>query len=330
MQRLFVRFPTDPCTCFGDVQRFVESAPERELFVGTTSSPGHFPQHASIQSKEDVMGYEGRDPRWSRGQDYGYRDRDSASGYRNQPRGYDYEDRGFFERAGDEVRSWFGDDEAERRRRWDEREYERRHPQDRAYGYDRGDDARGGYGTGGHTGGAYFGSYASGPSDYAPYKGGTYRENSGGRYDPRYHEWRSRQIDELDRDYDDYRREHQSRFEQDFGSWRNTRQGQRSALGNVREHQEVVGSDGTHVGTVDHVRGDRIILTKGDENAGGRHHSIPCGWVNTVSDKVELNRTAADAQQAWKDEERRSAIGGRDYDDPNGPHVLNRSFSGTY
>ena len=32
------------------------------------------------------------------------------------------DDRGFFERAGDEVRSWFGDEEAERRRRRDERD----------------------------------------------------------------------------------------------------------------------------------------------------------------------------------------------------------------
>jgi osmotically-inducible protein OsmY len=32
------------------------------------------------------------------------------------------DDRGFFDRAGDEVRSWFGDEEAERRRRQDERE----------------------------------------------------------------------------------------------------------------------------------------------------------------------------------------------------------------
>ena len=31
------------------------------------------------------------------------------------------EDRGFFERASDEVSSWFGDDEAERRREMDER-----------------------------------------------------------------------------------------------------------------------------------------------------------------------------------------------------------------
>ena len=34
--------------------------------------------------------------------------------------------RGFFRRAGDEVRSWFGDDEAERRRGRDDYEYERR------------------------------------------------------------------------------------------------------------------------------------------------------------------------------------------------------------
>jgi BON domain-containing protein len=34
-------------------------------------------------------------------------------------------DRGFFERAGDEVRSWFGNDEAERRRRADEARYGR-------------------------------------------------------------------------------------------------------------------------------------------------------------------------------------------------------------
>jgi hypothetical protein len=38
---------------------------------------------------------------------------------RNRDRDRD-EDRGFFDRAGDEVRSWFGDEEAERRRRMDE------------------------------------------------------------------------------------------------------------------------------------------------------------------------------------------------------------------
>ena len=34
-------------------------------------------------------------------------------------------------------------------------------------------------------------------------------------------------MSELDRDYDEYRREHQSRFEHDFGSWRERRQQKR-------------------------------------------------------------------------------------------------------
>ena len=50
-------------------------------------------------------------------------DNDRNYGDRNYGRG-NYgrdDDRGFFNRAGDEVASWFGDDEAERRRRMDER-----------------------------------------------------------------------------------------------------------------------------------------------------------------------------------------------------------------
>lgn len=52
---------------------------------------------------------------------YGYPERE-----RERDRERDYErrgdDRGFFDRAGDEVRSWFGDEEAQRRRVRDERE----------------------------------------------------------------------------------------------------------------------------------------------------------------------------------------------------------------
>lgn len=38
------------------------------------------------------------------------------------PRQYDRDDRGFFDRASDEVMSWFGDDDAARRRQFDHRE----------------------------------------------------------------------------------------------------------------------------------------------------------------------------------------------------------------
>jgi CBS domain-containing protein len=47
-----------------------------------------------------------------------YRDHDYERGRYDRPY---YEDRGLMERAGDEVRSWFGDEEAERRRRIDYR-----------------------------------------------------------------------------------------------------------------------------------------------------------------------------------------------------------------
>lgn len=47
-------------------------------------------------------------------------DRYQGDRYRGE-RDYGREGRGFTERAGDEVRSWFGDEEAERRRRFDER-----------------------------------------------------------------------------------------------------------------------------------------------------------------------------------------------------------------
>jgi osmotically-inducible protein OsmY len=55
-----------------------------------------------------------REPYYQRGHEGEYREPYYRGGY---GRG---EERGFFERAGDEIKSWFGDDEAERRRRADE------------------------------------------------------------------------------------------------------------------------------------------------------------------------------------------------------------------
>lgn len=149
-------------------------------------------------------------------------------------------------------------------------------------------------------------------------------------HDRHYSQWRQRQIDDLDRDYEEYRREHQSKFEQEFGGWRTKRQTQRQHMGRVTEHMEVVGSDGEHIGTVDCVKGDRIILTKGDDAAGGRHHSIPCSWIDNVDDKVKVNKSSEEARKAWKDEENSRALFERQDQGSEGPHMLNRSFSGTY
>src|SRR3546814_20188909 len=71
---------------------------------------------------------------------------------------------------------------------------------------------------------------------------------------------------------------------------------------------EVMGSDGEHIGTVDKVRGDRIILTKSDPSAGGHHHSIPCSWIDRVDEKVMVNKSSAEAMAAWRDEDRNRAL----------------------
>ena len=249
------------------------------------------------RSYGDYGNYGGRGyPRDYRGERLNERSRDYRSDeYDRGTRGYDDRDRGFFDRAGDEVRSWFGDEEAERRRREDMRydRYAEREYGDRSHNY-----------------------------------GG-----SGSRYeqDPHYRTWRDRQLEALDREYEDYRRENQSRFEGEFLSWRQQRQGKRELLQRVEEHQEVVGSDGEHVGTVDQVRGDRILLTRSDAAAGGHHHSIPCTWITSVEDKVTIDKTADQARQHWRDEERNTSGGllwrGRDDDREVN---LNRSFSGTY
>jgi len=218
-----------------------------------------------------------------------YRDDGRQAGYGRQPQGYDYDDRGFLARAGDEVRSWFGDEDAERRREADSRYDERYYSQQGRHDRD---------------------------SDYGS--------------------WRSSQIAALDRDYDEYRQENRSRFESEFATWRSNRQTQRQSLDQVKEHAEVLGSDGSHVGTVDKVRGDRILLTKNDRDADGHHHSIPSSWLRSVEDgKVTLSKTADEAKRQWRDEEQNQALfrygeGKRSGVTQGGATNLNRSFSGTY
>lgn len=63
-------------------------------------------------------------------------------------------------------------------------------------------------------------------------------------------------------------------------------------LSQIKEHAEVIGADGVHVGTVDHVEGSRIRLTKAD-SSDERHHYIPGGLVAEVEDgTVRLSANA--------------------------------------
>lgn len=67
----------------------------------------------------------------------------------------------------------------------------------------------------------------------------------------------------------------------------------------IKEHMEVKGSDGRHVGTVDRVEGNRIKLTKSDPASGGQHHYVDLGIVHEIKDEaVCLSKTADEAKGA--------------------------------
>jgi hypothetical protein len=73
----------------------------------------------------------------------------------------------------------------------------------------------------------------------------------------------------------------------------------------IREHMEVIGADGVHVGTVDRVDGSRIKLTRADSGVqmegaegahAGHHHYISLGLVAGIQgNQVRLSATGANA-----------------------------------
>lgn len=84
-------------------------------------------------------------------------------------------------------------------------------------------------------------------------------------------------------------------------------------LSQIREHMEVVGADGVHIGTVDKVEGERIKLVKKDSGAdiegveGGlhtdHHHYIPGGLVAAIEDDRVRLAANADVAVTFEEEE---------------------------
>jgi hypothetical protein len=64
----------------------------------------------------------------------------------------------------------------------------------------------------------------------------------------------------------------------------------------IKEHMEVIGADGVHVGTVDRMEGKRIKLTKKDSGEGahkGHHHFIDASLIAEVEgNRVRLSANA--------------------------------------
>ena len=75
-----------------------------------------------------------------------------------------------------------------------------------------------------------------------------------------------------------------------------------TAMSSIKEHMEVIGADGVHVGTVDRVEGNRIKLTKADSGEGrhrGHHHYIDGSLVADVEgNKVRLSANG-DVAVTW-------------------------------
>jgi hypothetical protein len=69
---------------------------------------------------------------------------------------------------------------------------------------------------------------------------------------------------------------------------------------------EVIGADGVHVGTVDHLDGDRIKLTKADSGEGshkGHHHYVSTGLIAGIEgNQVRLSANADVAVNIFEEE----------------------------
>ena len=200
-------------------------------------------RQAREEMREDMRDrYEDRygrdDPRRYRGNDrfmFGRSDR----GERDDDSG-----RGFFERARNETSSWFSDE--------DDRSGHNRDSWRAADRY------RERYGMQGHEG-----QYGREPDQNR----GWHRQDrsggfSGSSQDDHYRSWRDRQMQELDRDYQDYCREREQQFHQDFDSWRRNRS-------SISQRSQSTDQPGSGEGYVVTAESETLILTDSTPGSAG-------------------------------------------------------------
>jgi len=85
-----------------------------------------------------------------------------------------------------------------------------------------------------------------------------------------------------------------------------------SGFEDIREHMEVIGADGVHIGTVDRVEDNRIKLIRADSGIGHEehHHYIPRGLVAEVEgEKVRLTARGDVVADLFEQEEGVNPIG---------------------
>jgi len=85
-----------------------------------------------------------------------------------------------------------------------------------------------------------------------------------------------------------------------------------SGFEDIREHMEVIGADGVHIGTVDRVEENRIKLIRADSGIGHEqhHHFIPRGLIAEVEgEKVRLTARGDVVADLFEQEESGQPIG---------------------
>lgn len=68
----------------------------------------------------------------------------------------------------------------------------------------------------------------------------------------------------------------------------------------IKEHMEIVGNDGEHVGIVDGIDPDGEIKLSRSDTPDRLHHFLPLATVEYVDDRVHLNRTSTRAMAEWR------------------------------
>lgn len=67
----------------------------------------------------------------------------------------------------------------------------------------------------------------------------------------------------------------------------------------IAEHMDVIASDGTKIGTVDHLEGpDKIKLAK-NTSPDGQHHYIPVSWIDHIDTHVHLKASSVEVKAGW-------------------------------
>ena len=73
-----------------------------------------------------------------------------------------------------------------------------------------------------------------------------------------------------------------------------------TAMNLIKPHMPVVCSEDGQFAVVDHLEGtDQIKLAK---DKSGQHHYIPLEWVQSVDDKVHVDRPGKQAMAEWTTE----------------------------